>query len=95
MHVVEDISDISASKCQWCYYLPQTIGNGHVEDLSTQTQTEVECTLLGNLGWTMQWGIFSALEINVGEQVVGAKGLELFPRVLAVVDAVRIVCGCQ
>lgn len=33
MHVVEDISDISASKCQWCYYLPQTIGNGHVEDL--------------------------------------------------------------
>lgn len=51
MHVVEDISDIfSASKCQWCYYLPQTIGNGHVEDLSAQTQTEVECPLLGNLG---------------------------------------------
>lgn len=46
--VVEAVSDISASKCQWWYYLPETIGNGHVEDLRVQTQTEVECPLLEN-----------------------------------------------
>lgn len=34
LSVVEVVPDISASKCQWGYYLPETIGNGHVEDLS-------------------------------------------------------------